>query len=204
MAKSWSRRHVLGVVGTVAVAGCLDANDPTGSTDEAEQQTVADGAQNDNETETDDGMDGNESTDEGDDELHEDYETTEVTATTPDGEELASVTAAIAETDEQLVRGLSETEELPDDRGMLFVYEEEDDRQFVMRDMDFGIDIIYADADGTITGIHHAPEPREREDGSLQYYVGHGQYVLEVTYEWTIEHDVTVGDVLEFDLEDPN
>ena len=196
-----SRRHLLGLsaAGTIAIAGCADL-DVTESDGETNAESTAEAGTADetdgNET---DGADDDE--DDSDAEIHEDYETTEVRAVTPDGEELGSVTAAIADTDERLVRGLSETEELPDDRGMLFVFEEEDQRQFVMRDMDFGIDIVYAESDGTITGLHHAPAPREHEDGSKQVYVGHGQYVLEVNYEWTIEHDVAPGDVLEFELD---
>lgn len=83
---------------------------------------------------------------------------------------------------------------------MLFVYDEVDDRTFVMRDMDFGIDIVYADDEGTITRIHHAPEPGPDEDGSNQPYPGRGQYVLEVVLDWTTERGVTEGDLLDFEL----
>jgi uncharacterized membrane protein (UPF0127 family) len=66
--------------------------------------------------------------------------------------------------------------------------------------MDFGLDIVYADADGTITTISHAPAPGPNEDGSEQEYPGNGQYVLEVNYEWTTRHGVEEGDVLAFEL----
>lgn len=132
--------------------------------------------------------------------IHADYETTTVRAVSTGGETLGSVTAAIADTPQRRYTGLSDTERLPPDRGMLFVYESVADRTFVMRRMDFGIDIVYADADGTITSIHHAPEPGPGEDGDDQRYPGRGQYVLEVTYEWTREHGVTTGDELVFSL----
>ncbi|OVE83382.1 DUF192 domain-containing protein [Natronolimnobius baerhuensis] len=200
MAKMRSRRHVLGLAGTVALAGCSNLDD---SSDESIGDANTEGAVDDtNESNgTSDDADNSGDDTESDDDLHAEYDTTEVQAVSADGDDLESVTAAIAETDEELVRGLSETEDLPDDRGMLFVYDEDDQRQFVMRDMDFGIDIIYADSDGTITGIHHAPAPREREEGSHQVYVGHGEYVLETVYDWTVDHEVHVGDTLEFDLE---
>ena len=194
------RRSFLAVSGAVAVAGCLDAGDsseangeaqaePTdGTTDEAE---TANGENETNESEAN-------ATAEA---VHEDYETTEVRVVSADGDELGTVTAAIADTRELRYLGLSDTEELPDDRGMLFVYESVEERAFVMREMDFGIDIVYADADGTITDIHHAPAPGPDEDGEDQRYPGRGQYVLEVNYEWTTEHGVNEGDVLEFDLE---
>ncbi|WP_339105542.1 DUF192 domain-containing protein [Haloterrigena salinisoli] len=208
MKNGLSRRHVLGVSGALAVAGCLDAGDSGEANGEA-QAEPADGTEatsdeveegNETESASDEGGDGNE-TDADAEPVHEDYETTEVRVVTADGDELGSVTAAIADTRELRYLGLSDTEELPDDRGMLFVYESVAERAFVMREMDFGIDIVYADADGTITDIHHAPAPGPNEVGEDQRYPGRGQYVLEVTYEWTTERGVSEGDVLEFDLE---
>jgi len=132
--------------------------------------------------------------------VHADYETTEVRAVTPDGEVLGAVTAAIADTSELRYLGLSDTESLPEDRGMLFVYGDVADRRFVMRRMDFGIDIVYADGEGVITRIHHAEAPGPDEDGEDQGYPGRGQYVLEVTLDWTSERGVEAGDRLAFDL----
>ncbi|GAB3667138.1 DUF192 domain-containing protein [Halopiger thermotolerans] len=217
MTDVWSRRHLLAVAGTAAAAGCLDAIGSDASTDEAgnstdetdgdegngdeSESTIGDGDSSGNES-----ADGNETDGDGESSIHGnyDYETTEVTVVTPEGDELGAVTAAIADTDETQYLGLSDTEELPEDRGMLFVYESVADRTFVMREMDFGIDIIYADADGTITSIHHAPAPEPGEDGESEehQYPGRGQYVLEVNYEWTTERDVSEGDVLEFDLDE--
>jgi uncharacterized membrane protein (UPF0127 family) len=132
--------------------------------------------------------------------VHAGYETTTVRAVSAAGETLGSVTAAIADTSSLRYTGLSDTETLPSDRGMLFVYATVADRTFVMRRMDFGIDIVYADANGTITSIHHAPAPSPDEDGNDQRYPGRGQFVLEVNYDWTTDHGVSEGDSLEFTL----
>jgi len=129
-----------------------------------------------------------------------DYETTAVRAETPEGVELGSVTAAVADTPDLRYTGLSDTDSLPEDRGMLFVYDEVQDLTYVMRRMSFGIDIVYADADGTIRTIHHAPAPGPDEDGNEQRYPGRGQYVLEVNLDWTTRHDVEEGDVLQFEV----
>ncbi|PSQ42063.1 DUF192 domain-containing protein [Halobacteriales archaeon SW_7_68_16] len=131
------------------------------------------------------------------------YETTEVQVTTPGGEVLGSVTAAVADTTNLRYIGLSDTDSLPSDRGMLFVYESVGEHTYVMREMDFAIDIVYADDEGRITRVHHAPEPGPDEDGSDQRYPGRGQYVLEVNYEWTTDHGVGEGDVLQFDRQLP-
>ena len=113
------------------------------------------------------------------------------------GDELGAVRAAVAETRSQKYTGLSKTESLPPDVGMLFPYDSEGSRTYVMRNMDFGIDIVYIDGNSTITSIHHAEEPPEGEDGESYRYPGYGQYVLEVNYEWTTRHNVTVGDEVE-------
>ena len=65
-----------------------------------------------------------------------------------------------------------------------------------MREMDFGIDIVYADRDGVITEIHHAPAPGPDEDGSQHRYSGTGQYVLEVPLRWSSRQLITRGDRL--------
>jgi len=132
--------------------------------------------------------------------IHESYETTQVRVSTPAGELLGTVTAAVADTHDLRYRGLSDTEALPGDRGMLFVFDSTADRSFVMREMDFGIDIVYADGGGTITTIHHAPAPGPDEDGSDQHYPGRGQYVLEVLYGWATDRGVKTGDQLSFEL----
>ncbi len=83
---------------------------------------------------------------------------------------------------------------------MLFVYGSPAERTFVVHRMDFGIEIVYADGGGTVTSVHHAPEPGPGESGADQRYPGYGQYVLEVPYRWTARHGVGTGDVLAFDL----
>jgi uncharacterized membrane protein (UPF0127 family) len=130
-----------------------------------------------------------------------DYETATVTAETPGGAELGSVTAAIADDGDKRLLGLSDAESLPEDGGMLFVYDApREELTYVMRRMSFGIDIVYVDGDREIVEIHNAPEPGPDEDGEEQRYPGSGQYVLEVPYEWTDRHGVSVGDSLAFDL----
>ena len=128
-----------------------------------------------------------------------DYETTRVRVESPEGNHRETVTAAVAATDAARYLGLSDAPSMPEDGGMLFVYGAVADRTFVMRRMDFGLDIVYADDEKRITSIHHAPAPGPGEDGGDQRYPGRGQYVLEVNLDWTTRNGVEVGDELEFD-----
>jgi len=128
-----------------------------------------------------------------------DYETVRITVQDDDGGRLGVIKAAIARTAEQQYRGLSPAETLPENAGLLFVFADPNVPAFVMREMDFGLDIVFADADGAITTIHHAPAPDANASGTNHGYEGRGPYVLELNRGWTTEHTVTTGDQLVFD-----
>lgn len=132
--------------------------------------------------------------------VHSSYDTTTVTVRTSTGKTLGSLTAAIADTDKLRYEGLSNTASLPTDRGMLFIYGEPQAHRFTMYNMDFGLDIIFAEKEGKITQIHHAQKPGPSDDGEDEPYTGWGQYVLEVNLNWTTERGITETDILDFDL----
>lgn len=116
------------------------------------------------------------------------------------GAELGSVEAAVADTFGKRYLGLSGTDSLPENGGMLFVHDESAEYTYVMRGMSFGIDIVFAAPNGTITTIHEAPTPAPGEDGSDRAYTGDGRYVLEVNRGWTADRGVEVGDELVFEV----
>ena len=183
------RRRLLGVTAVAtagAAAGCLGGGDVGSDGSDSGEDDTGDGTNGDIEWPS---------------EPYADYETTTVTVESPDGEERGSVTAAIADDGDKRLLGLSDAEALPEDGGMLFVYDApRQSLTYVMRRMSFGIDIVFVDGDREVVRIHNAPEPGPNEDGEEQRYPGSGQYVLEVPYEWTDRHGVEVGDSLRFDL----
>ncbi|MFB6132014.1 MAG: DUF192 domain-containing protein [Halanaeroarchaeum sp.] len=125
---------------------------------------------------------------------------TTVTIVDEDGDRLGTVAVTVADTPVERYRGLSDTESLAPDEGMLFVFEEERERTFVMRDMAYPLDIVFVGSDGTITTIHTAPV---EEDANLTAYTGRARWVLEVNAGWTDEHEVEVGDRILIDGEAP-
>jgi len=124
----------------------------------------------------------------------DDHEQTNVTVAAENGTELATVDAKLAETREQRRIGLSRTDSLENGSGMLFVHSEPDTQSYVMRNMSFGLDIVFIAPNGTITEIHDAPHPDEAGTGP---YSGFGQYILEVPRGWMDAIGATVGDTIE-------
>jgi uncharacterized membrane protein (UPF0127 family) len=123
------------------------------------------------------------------------HESATVTVRAANGDALGTVDVQVADTADERYTGLSDTEALAADEGMLFVFRTEGERAFVMRDMAFPLDIVFVAADGTITAIHEAPLPAPGTDESdLTRYRGRAKWVLEVNRNWTDRHGVTVGD----------
>ncbi|WP_123623746.1 DUF192 domain-containing protein [Halorubrum sp. CSM-61] len=113
------------------------------------------------------------------------------------GESLATVEARVADGLAKQYVGLSETDELADDEGMLFVHDEAAEHAYVMRGMSFGLDIVFVAPNGTVTAIHEA-EPDSRP---YTRYRGTGKYVLEVPRGWSERSGVEPGDRLAFELD---
>jgi uncharacterized membrane protein (UPF0127 family) len=103
---------------------------------------------------------------------------------------LATVDARVADTTYKRYVGLSATDSLGPDEGMLFVHETSGTHAYVMRDMAFPLDIVFVAANGTITTIHEAPA----ESRPYTRYEGQGLYVLEVRQGYTADHGIEVGD----------
>lgn len=112
-----------------------------------------------------------------------------------DGEQrVATINASIADDDQERHVGLSDHDSLADDEGMLFAYDSPHNLTFVMREMSFGIDIVYVDWEGCITSVNPAPEPGPDEVGAEQEYPGYGQYVIEVPIGVASDADIDAGD----------
>lgn len=127
-----------------------------------------------------------------------DYERTTVTVVDEYDAELGTVDVRVADTYAKRYTGLSDTDSLGPNEGMLFVHDGEDQYAYVMREMAFPLDILFIATNGTITRIHHAELPPEGTTGpDLKRYRGSGKYVLEVPYGWTNRTGVEPGDAVE-------
>lgn len=101
----------------------------------------------------------------------------------------------LAETPEQQITGLSQTNSLRDNRGMLFIFADKRYRNFWMKDMKFPIDIIWIE-DNAIIGIEpNAPVPAKDEDNPPVYRSNREvNYVLEINAGLAEKYGFKVGD----------
>ena len=84
----------------------------------------------------------------------------------------------IAESEEERSRGLSGRETLPEGRGLFFVFEIPGKYGFWMKDMNFGIDIIWIDESWRVVGVER--EVRPETFPKIFYPVRAIKYVLEL------------------------
>jgi uncharacterized membrane protein (UPF0127 family) len=125
------------------------------------------------------------------------YERAEVTITNNCSQVLGTVDVRIADTRRKKVIGLSDTPSLQNGSGMLFTYEEASKHTYVMRKMDYPLDIVFIGADGRINSIKSAPAPGPNEDGENIRRTGYGKYVLEVPRGWMERHGIHAGHQVE-------
>jgi hypothetical protein len=114
------------------------------------------------------------------------------------GNQLERVSVRIADTPQKRYTGLSNTESLAEDEGMLFIHDSEDRYGYVMRDMSFPIDIIFIDATGTITRIYHAKVPTDTTTDELNDIQGVGGMCSK--YHIIIQKDIISQSVTKYKL----
>lgn len=120
-----------------------------------------------------------------------------VAVTLPDGFE---VLAAVAQTPEQHARGLMFVTHLPENEGMLFVFDQEEPQSFWMKNTLIDLDIVFIDAAKKVTSV--APQMPHSytytPDNEVAYADGYGQYVLEIPAKAAARHGVKPGAQLYF------
>jgi hypothetical protein len=99
-------------------------------------------------------------------------------------------------------RGLGSYESLPDDRGMLFVFQQSGEYGFWMKDMLISIDIIWISAENQVVHVETAqPEPGVPDDQLTVYRPSApAVYVLEVRAGLAAEKGLQVGDEAQIEL----
>lgn len=108
----------------------------------------------------------------------------------------------VADTPEEQENGLSRKKSLPEDQGMLFIFDSPTTPAFWMKEMQFPIDIIFI-ADTTVTTIHENVQPPETETSPLRLYkpTAPSDKVLELNAGKVAELGLQVGDTIQIELQ---
>lgn len=111
------------------------------------------------------------------------------------------VVAEISATNEQRTKGLSVKDGLAENEAMLFVFDNEAEHTFWMKNMKFPIDIIWIDNDKTVVHIEHNLQPCSSEVLCPTYKPNNNSlYVLETVGGFAEKHDIVKGTTVEFEL----
>ena len=106
----------------------------------------------------------------------------------------SSYTLEIASTPELQKQGLSGRTHLPRNTGMLFAYPTNLERCFWMKDMQFPIDIIWADHRKKVTHIEVSVSPKSYP----KTFCASGHYIIELNAHEASKNDLTEGQTLTF------
>lgn len=112
----------------------------------------------------------------------------QITFTDGSGEEV-ELLVEIAENAQERTRGLMFRESLPEDQGMLFVFEQDANHSFWMKDTTIPLSIAFIEAGGDIIGIRDM----QPLDQTLLSPGAPYRYAVEVNQGWFERNDITVG-----------
>ena len=108
----------------------------------------------------------------------------------------AELTVEVADEPHEQTRGLSNIEYMAADEGMIFIFPTSIIPPFWMKDMKFGLDIIWIDSENTIIGIEKnvSPDTFPKTFSPLSPV----KYVLEVNSGWSDKNKIKSGDKMSF------
>lgn len=104
----------------------------------------------------------------------------------------------IAKTRASQAKGLMFRREMPEDKGMLFVYQDEQPRSFWMKNTLIPLDIIFLNENKEVVAIEKNALPCEGDTCSSIKPQEKAQYVLELCANIADKINLKVGDKLDF------
>ncbi len=108
----------------------------------------------------------------------------------------AELVVEIATTSQEKTQGLCCRDSLPQNHGMLFVYEKPGTHQFWMKDTRIPLDMYWIDASKKIIHIEHSVQPETYPQTFGPEALS--QYILETNAGFARAHNIRVGDMVEF------
>lgn len=111
------------------------------------------------------------------------------------GDTLKHIIIEIADNDEERSQGLMYRSAMADSLGMLFIFDEEKEQSFWMKNTIMTLDIMYANAQGEILTMYKYTTPYS--EAPIPSYKK-AQYVVEVAGGFTDRYNIQIGDRISF------
>ena len=105
----------------------------------------------------------------------------------------------IADSQEKKQIGLSETKSLPQEKGMIFLFEKPDYYSFWMKNMKLPIDIIYINDDQIVTIQNNVQPIKEQESPIVYTSTEPSDKVLEINAGLAEKYDFKKGDKVKYE-----
>lgn len=116
--------------------------------------------------------------------------TAEVSFVRSEGDTISTVNVAVSDDNRSRSEGLMNVMELPENSGMIFIFENDQPRSFWMANTPLPLDIIFVNSEMTIVRIHRNTQPysqRSIQSGDP------ARFVVEVNAGYTLRHDIREG-----------
>lgn len=111
------------------------------------------------------------------------------------GDTIKQISIEIADNDQERTQGLMYRSTMADSLGMLFIFDQEEEQSFWMKNTIMTLDILYANAQGEILTLYKYTTPYS--EAPMPSYQK-AQYVVEVVGGFTDRYDIKIGDKISF------
>lgn len=101
----------------------------------------------------------------------------------------------VAKSESSRQRGLMERTNIPENSGMLFIFEDESPRVFWMKNTPSSLDIIFLDRDLRVVRIHENTKPNQTSETYSSEKPA--KFAVEMNGGWSQKNSLKVGDQLE-------
>lgn len=108
------------------------------------------------------------------------------------------ILAEVADTPAKRRLGLMFREKLPENGGMLFIYEEENRLGIWMKNCRIPLDIVWLDSGRRVVSLRESAVPCLSDPCPVYYPDGKARYVLEAAAGLIRKENIRIGDVFEF------
>ena len=108
---------------------------------------------------------------------------------------LTTIDVAIADNDQERNQGLMDVRNMPSDKGMLFIFDENQPRSFWMANTPLSLDIMFVNESFEIVRIHQNAQPFSEKSFESEEPA---KYVIETNGGFSVSHDIQEGTKVSF------